>query len=158
MAGSTFGRLFQVTTWGESHGKGIGVVVDGCPAGLPLTEEDIQIYLDRRKPGQSQFTTKRNEADQVEILSGVFNIPIATGTISNMVKRCAYCLTDTVSKIKQKMTGSGLGNVDETGTRVDKKLWWVHDASNCEYTYLYISPKRGFEGMEQCGVLCPSSP
>ena len=51
------------------------------------------------------------------------------------------------------MTGSGLGHVDETGTRVDKKLWWVHDASNCEYTYLYISPKRGTAGMEQCGVL-----
>ena len=88
-----------------------------------------------------------------EILSGVFNIPIATGTISNMVKRCAGCLTDTVSKIKQKMTGSGLGHFDETGNRVDKKLWWVHDASNCEYTYLDISPKRGFKGMEQCGVL-----
>ena len=88
-----------------------------------------------------------------EILSGVFNIPISTGTISSMVKRCADCLTDTVSKIKQKMTRSGLGHFDETGTRVDKKLWWVHDASNCEYTYLDISPKRGFAGMEQCGVL-----
>lgn len=88
-----------------------------------------------------------------EILSGVFNIPIATGTISGMVKRCAGCLTDTVSKIKRKMTGAGLGHFDETGTRVDKKLWWVHDASNCEYTYLDISPKRGFAGMEQCGVL-----
>ena len=88
-----------------------------------------------------------------EILSGVFNIPIATGTISNMVKRCADRLTDTVNKIKQKMTGAGLGHFDETGTRVDKKLWWVHDASNCEYTYLDISPKRGFAGMEQCGVL-----
>lgn len=88
-----------------------------------------------------------------EILSGVFNIPIATGTISSMVKRCADGLADTVSKIKQKMTGSGLGHFDETGTRVDKKLWWVHDASNCEYTYLDISRKRGFAGMEQCGVL-----
>ena len=88
-----------------------------------------------------------------EILSGVFNIPIAAGTISNMVKRCADCLTDAVSKIKQKMIGSELGHFDETRTRVDKKLWWVHDASNCEYTYLDISPKRGFAGMEQCGVL-----
>lgn len=87
-----------------------------------------------------------------EILSGVFNIPISTGTISSMVKRCADCVTDTVSKTKQKMTVSGLGHFDETGTRVDKKLWWVHDASNCEYTYLDISPKRGFTGMEQCGV------
>lgn len=65
-----------------------------------------------------------------EILSSVFNIPIATETISSMVKRCADSLTDTVGQIKQKMTGSGIGHFDETGTRVDKKLWWVHDASN----------------------------
>lgn len=72
MAGSIYGRLFQISTWGESHGKGIGVVIDGCPAGLPLTEEDIQIYLDRRKPGQSRYTTSRQEGDTAEILSGVF--------------------------------------------------------------------------------------
>lgn len=72
MAGSTFGNLFKITTWGESHGKGIGVVVDGCPAGMLLCEEDIQKYLDRRKPGQSQYTTQRAEDDAVEILSGVF--------------------------------------------------------------------------------------
>jgi transposase len=88
-----------------------------------------------------------------EILSGVFHIPIATGTISSMVKRCAEAVTDTVDIIKQNMQGSGLGHFDETGTRVDKKLWWVHDASNCEYTYLDISTKRGFAGMEQCDVL-----
>ena len=72
MAGSTLGTILRVTTWGESHGKGIGVVVDGCPAGLPLEEGDIQSYLNRRKPGQSKFTTARQEGDQVEILSGVF--------------------------------------------------------------------------------------
>ena len=72
MAGSIYGRLFQISTWGESHGKGVGVVVDGCPAGLPLNEEDIQIYLDRRKPGQSKFTTMRQEGDKAQILSGVF--------------------------------------------------------------------------------------
>ena len=94
-------------------------------------------------------STKRTH----EILSGVFNIPIATGTISSMIKRCADSLGDTVSKIKDKMIGSALGHFDETGTRVDKKLWWVHDASNGEYTYLDISPKRGTAGMEQCGVL-----
>ena len=88
-----------------------------------------------------------------EILSEVFNIPIATETISSMVKRCADSLSETVGKIKDKMIGSALGHFDETGTRVDKKLWWVHDASNCEYTYLDISPKRGNAGMEQCGVL-----
>lgn len=72
MAGSTFGTIFKITTWGESHGKGLGVVVDGCPAGLALCEEDIQKFLNRRKPGQSKFTTPRREADAVEILSGVF--------------------------------------------------------------------------------------
>ena len=72
MAGSALGTILRVTTWGESHGEGIGVVVDGCPAGLPLEEGDIQSYLNRRKPGQSKFTTARQEGDQVEILSGVF--------------------------------------------------------------------------------------
>ena len=72
MAGSVFGNALKVATFGESHGAAIGCVVDGIPAGLNLSEEDIQKYLDRRKPGQSAFTTKRNEADRVEILSGVF--------------------------------------------------------------------------------------
>ena len=72
MAGSTIGTLFKITTWGESHGKAIGVVIDGCPAGLPLEEEDIQCYLDRRKPGQSKIATPRKEEDAVEILSGTF--------------------------------------------------------------------------------------
>ena len=71
MAGSSFGSIFRITTWGESHGAGLGVVVDGCPAGLPLCEEDIQIFLNRRKPGQSKFATPRKEDDTVEILSGV---------------------------------------------------------------------------------------
>ncbi|MCM1467642.1 MAG: chorismate synthase [Alistipes sp.] len=84
MAGSTFGNILKITTWGESHGKGIGVVVDGCPAGVPLCEEDIQRYLDRRKPGQSEFTTRRKEADAVEILSGVFEGK-TTGTPVSMV-------------------------------------------------------------------------
>ena len=72
MAGSTIGTNFKITTWGESHGSGIGVVIDGCPAGLSLCEEDIQTYLNRRKPGQSAFSTPRKEDDAVHILSGVF--------------------------------------------------------------------------------------
>ena len=72
MSGSTFGKLFRITTWGESHGAAIGVVVDGCPAGLPLAETDIQAFLNRRRPGQNKYTTKRQETDTVEILSGVF--------------------------------------------------------------------------------------
>lgn len=84
MAGSTFGTMFKISTWGESHGQGVGVVVDGCPAGLSLCEEDIQKYLDRRKPGQSEFTTQRSEDDAVTILSGVFEGK-TTGTPISMV-------------------------------------------------------------------------
>ena len=72
MAGNSFGTLFRFTTWGESHGPAIGVVVDGVPPRIPLAEPDIQHWLDRRKPGQSRFTTQRREPDQVKILSGVF--------------------------------------------------------------------------------------
>lgn len=86
MAGSTFGNYIKITTWGESHGKALGVVIDGFPAGLKLSEQDIQLYLDRRKPGQSKFTTARAEGDEVVILSGVFN-GVTTGTpISLMVE------------------------------------------------------------------------
>lgn len=73
MAGSSFGNTFKITTWGESHGKGIGVVIDGCPAGLALSKEDIQIFLNRRKPGMSKYSTARKEADLVDILSGTFD-------------------------------------------------------------------------------------
>lgn len=83
---STFGRHFTVTTWGESHGKALGAVVDGCPAGLSLSEEDIQKQLDRRKPGQSRYTTARKEGDQVEILSGVFEGRTTGTPISLMVR------------------------------------------------------------------------
>jgi chorismate synthase len=85
MSFNTFGHLFRVTTFGESHGPAIGCVVDGCPAGIPLTEADIQPYLDKRRPGQSRFTTQRQEPDQVRILSGVFTddatgAQVTTGT------------------------------------------------------------------------------
>jgi chorismate synthase len=72
MSHNTFGHLFRVTTWGESHGPSIGAVVDGCPPGIELSEADIQPYLDKRRPGTSRFTTQRQEADQVRILSGVY--------------------------------------------------------------------------------------
>ncbi len=85
MAGSSFGQLFRITTWGESHGKALGVVVDGVPAGLPLEKEEIQFFLNRRKPGQSKYTTARAEADAVEILSGVFEGKTTGTPISLMV-------------------------------------------------------------------------
>jgi chorismate synthase len=78
MSHNTFGHLFRVTTWGESHGAAIGCVVDGCPPKIPVTEAEIQKYLDKRRPGQSRFTTQRQEPDAVKILSGVFEDP-ATG-------------------------------------------------------------------------------
>jgi chorismate synthase len=85
MSFNTFGHLFRVTTFGESHGVAIGCVVDGCPPRLPLTVEEIQHDLDRRRPGQSRFTTQRQEADAVKILSGVMAHPetgeqVTTGT------------------------------------------------------------------------------
>jgi chorismate synthase len=92
MSHNTFGHLFRVTTWGESHGPAIGCVVDGCPPGLRLAAADIQHWLDRRKPGQSRFVTQRREPDQVKILSGVFEDersggPVTTGTpISLMIE------------------------------------------------------------------------
>src|SRR5262245_39733513 len=70
---STFGHLFRITTFGESHGGGVGVVIDGCPPRLPIALEEIQRDLDRRRPGQSQITTPRDEADRAELLSGVFD-------------------------------------------------------------------------------------
>src|SRR5678810_466445 len=79
MSGSTLGTLFRVTTFGESHGPAIGCVVDGCPPGMALSEADIQPDLDRRRPGTSRHVTQRNEADKVEILSGVFE-GLTTGT------------------------------------------------------------------------------
>lgn len=86
MAGSTYGNIFKITTWGESHGPALGVVIDGCPAGLSLNEEDIQKYLDRRKPGQNSTTTARKESDSVEILSGVFEGKTTGAPISLMVR------------------------------------------------------------------------
>ncbi|MBK5198980.1 MAG: chorismate synthase, partial [Methyloceanibacter sp.] len=96
MSHNTFGHLFRITTWGESHGPAIGCVVDGCPPGISITEADIQAHLDKRKPGQSRYTTQRQEPDQVRILSGVFagedGAQVTTGTpialeIANMDAR-----------------------------------------------------------------------
>lgn len=86
MAGSTFGTILTMTTWGESHGPAVGVTVDGCPAGIALCEEDVQVFLDRRKPGQSRYSTKRNESDRVEILSGIFEGRTTGTPISMMVR------------------------------------------------------------------------
>ena len=99
MAGSTYGNIFSITTWGESHGAGIGVVIDGCPSGLPLDTEDIQKFLNRRKPGQSKFTTLRQESDSAEILSGVFDGK-TTGTPISVLVRNQDQRSHDYSKIK----------------------------------------------------------
>jgi chorismate synthase len=83
---NSFGRVFRFTTWGESHGPAIGAVVDGCPPGIPLSEADIQPWLDRRKPGTSRFTTQRREPDEVRILSGVFEGKTTGTPISLMIE------------------------------------------------------------------------
>jgi chorismate synthase len=84
MSDNTFGHLFRVTTWGESHGPSIGCTVDGCPPGIPLREADLQVWLDKRRPGQSRFTTQRKETDTVQILSGTFE-GVTTGTIISLM-------------------------------------------------------------------------
>ena len=94
MAGSSIGTIFQITTWGESHGKALGVVIDGCPAGLSLCEKDIQKYLDRRKPGQSAITTQRKEDDSVHILSGVFEGKTTGTPISLLVQNTSQRSAD----------------------------------------------------------------
>lgn len=86
-SGNTFGRTFRISTWGESHGGGVGVTLDGCPPRVHLTREEIQVDLDRRRPGQSRITTPRNEADAVEILSGITPDGITTGTPIAMLVR-----------------------------------------------------------------------
>ncbi|HUX18260.1 MAG TPA: chorismate synthase [Acidithiobacillus sp.] len=135
MAGSSIGDCFRVSTFGESHGPAIGCIVDGCPPGMPLNEADIQIELDRRRPGQSRHTTQRQEADQVEILSGVF-AGLTTGTPIGLLIRNTDQRSQDYSKIKdlfrpghadytylqkygrRDYRGGGRSSARETATRV----------------------------------------
>ena len=94
MAGSTYGTIFRISTWGESHGPSLGVVVDGCPAGLPLSAGDIQAYLDRRKPGRSKISTQRQESDEIEILSGIFEDKTTGAPIAMMIRNTSHRSTD----------------------------------------------------------------
>jgi len=94
MAGSGFGNIFKITTWGESHGKALGVVLDGVPAGLELSEEDIQPFMDRRAPGRNSIATPRKEGDQVEILSGIFEGKTTGTPISIMVRNTSQHSAD----------------------------------------------------------------
>src|SRR6516165_5796874 len=107
MSHNSFGHLFRVTTFGESHGPAIGCVVDGCPPGIPLTEADIQRDLDRRRPGQSRFTTQRREPDRVRIISGVFADERTGGQVT---------------------TGTPIGLVIENEDQRSKDYADIHDA------------------------------
>ena len=84
MTGSTFGKLFKVSTWGESHGEALGCIIEGVPSKIKITEKFIQKFLERRKPGQSKYTTQRKEGDKVKILSGVFD-GVTTGTPISLI-------------------------------------------------------------------------
>lgn len=101
MSGNTFGKLFTLTSFGESHGPALGAVVDGCPPGMKLNEQDLQRDLDRRKPGQSRFTTQRREADAVKILSGVFE-GVTTGTPIGLLIENTDQRSKDYSKIKEQ--------------------------------------------------------
>ncbi len=102
---NSFGKLFRITTWGESHGPAVGVVIDGCPPRLPLTVEDIQADLDRRRPGQSDITTPRKEADRVEILSGVFE-GLTTGVPVSLLVRSADARPEAYAEMREKFRPS----------------------------------------------------
>ena len=117
MAGSSFGSRFKIMTWGESHGEGLGVVIDGCPAGLPLSAEDVQQMLNRRKPGQSKFTTPRKEADEVCIMSGLFEGK-TTGTPISMAVMNKTQRSSDYSEIAQYYRGGGRSSGRETIGRV----------------------------------------
>ena len=112
MAGDTFGRLFTVTTFGESHGPSMGCVVDGCPPGLALTEADMQVDLDRRRPGRSRHVTQRKEPDQVKILSGVFE-GVTTGTAIGLQVDNVDQRSRDYSKIKDSFIKTNTKEVSE---------------------------------------------
>ncbi len=101
MSGNSIGKLFTVTTFGESHGSAIGGIIDGCPPGLELSAEDLQIELDRRRPGQSRYTTQRQEPDQIEILSGIFEGK-TTGTPIGVLIRNIDAKSKDYEEIKNK--------------------------------------------------------
>ncbi|MGE0622499.1 MAG: chorismate synthase [Pseudomonadales bacterium] len=122
MAGNTFGQLFTVTTFGESHGLALGAVVDGCPPGMALTEADLQVDLDRRRPGRSRYTTQRQEPDQVRILSGVFE-GLTTGTPIGLV----------IDNVDQK--SKDYGNIKD-----------VYRPAHADYTYAAKYGIRDYRG------------
>ena len=182
MSGNTFGKIFTLTTFGESHGKALGCIIDGCPPGILLTEDDIQKDLDRRKPGQSKFTTQRKESDKVEILSGVFEGK-TTGTPISLIIFNEDQRSKDYGEIKDKFRpghadytyskkygfrdyrGGGRSSARETVVRVvagsiakmllkDVKIN-AFVSSVGEITYDYQNSKVNFDKIEDSIVRCP---
>jgi len=180
VSGSSYGTLFKISTWGESHGEGVGVVVDGCPAGLSLGEADIQKELDRRKTGQSKVTTMRKETDQIHILSGTFKgkttgTPIALWVknqdadsskyeeIKNMFRPGHADFTYLMKYGFRDYRGGGRSSARETVGRVAagaiaKKLLTRKRIRIIGYTKQigpYIAQKIDFKQIEKNIVRCP---
>ena len=140
MSGNTFGTLFTVSTAGESHGPGLVAVVDGCPPQIPLSVDDLQIDLDRRRPGQSKHTTQRREADEVEILSGVFE-GMTTGTPIALLIRNTDQRSKDYSNIKDVFRPAhadytyehkyGIRDYRGGGRSSLRKCWLVYIRSRC---------------------------
>lgn len=181
MAGNSFGRIFRITTWGESHGPALGIVIDGCPPGIPLAPEDIQCDLDRRRPGK-RLTSPRREPDRVEILSGTFN-GLTTGTPLSMVvfnKDMRSRDYDAISKLyrpghadktyEQKYgirdwRGGGRSSARETVSRVAagavaRKFLKQHEITVKAYTMALGGVKcKSFdwEEIDRNGLFCPDA-
>ena len=180
MSGSVYGKIFKIATWGESHGKGVGVVVEGCPSGLPLNEQEIQVELDRRRTGQSKVTTARKEKDQVRILSGVFEGK-TTGTPISMMVENVDADSSAYNEIKdlyrpghadftydmkygfRDWRGGGRSSARETVSRVAagaiaKKLLAKHKIKVIAYTRQigpHIAEKTNYKEIEKNIVRCP---
>ena len=148
MPGSSIGEMFRVSTFGESHGPALGCVIDGCPPGLALCEADLQVDLDRRRPGTSKYATQRQEADQVKILSGVFE-GVTTGTsIGLMIENEDQKSKATVSqKIFQEKLAKNLGKIE---TEIEKASVF-YPAESYHQNFYQKKPMHYANYYAQCG-------
>ncbi len=147
MSLNTYGHLFRVTTWGESHGPALGATVDGCPPGIPISEADLQVWLDRRKPGQNRYTTQRREADQVEILSGVYEGE-TTGTPIQLMIRNTDQRSKDYSEIADKFRP---GHADIT-------YWQKYGIRDPQGRRPVLRPRDGGARRRRRGRPCRSGP
>ena len=125
--GSSFGQLFRITTFGESHGGGVGVILDGCPPGLDLGEEDVQPELDRRRPGQSEVSTPRRESDTIQILSGVFD---AYPDVKIILGHLGESLPFSLWRINQALSRQGNRDTSFSFRDYFRKHFWITTSGN----------------------------